>query len=586
MPVHNGAKWLNTAIDSVLAQTFKDFEFIIINDGSRDNSEAIVLAYKDSRIKYLQNEKNMGVQATRNQALSIATGEFVAMIDQDDEWIDVGKLKKQMTFLINNKDYVLVGTGAVMVDEDGNELVRYLMPATDRKIRSKILRANPFVHSSVMFRAEDVRSLGGYDQGKLSEDLDLWMRLGRLGMLMNFQECSVKYLYSHRGYNSQDKIKRILQNIKLAHQHKDNYPGYLIGVFFGCTKLLIYPIFNLMPGRLNDLHLKYISLLFPAPRQPLKTYPKHMISPKNPKVAILLCTYQGQKHLEAQLDSFVAQTHTNWELWVSDDGSIDGTHAILDQAVKTWGRDKISIHNGPREGFCANFLSLTCNANIKADYYAYSDQDDIWQSEKLERALAMLDTVPQELPAMYCSRTLLVDAEDNLIGMSPLFSRNPGFKNALTQNICGGNTMVFNKAARQLLIDAGEKVQVVTHDWWAYLLVSGCGGRVFYDPKPTIRYRQHDSNLVGMNSSWPSRLKRIRQLFKGHFREWNDLNVSALLRMRSKLTIDNRATLDQFITSRQKPLIPRLKGLKKSGIYRQTIFGSLGLVVAAIFNKI
>jgi GT2 family glycosyltransferase len=257
MPVHNGAKWLNTAIDSVLAQTFKDFEFIIINDGSRDNSEAIVLAYKDSRIKYLQNEKNMGVQATRNQALSIATGEFVAMIDQDDEWIDVGKLKKQMTFLINNKDYVLVGTGAVMVDEGGNELARYLMPATDRKIRSKILRANPFVHSSVMFRAEDVRSLGGYDQGKLSEDLDLWMRLGRLGMLMNFQEYSVKYLYRNSGYNSEDKIKRICQNIKLAHQHKDNYPGHLMAVFFGCTKLVIYPIFNLMPLKIKGLLFKF-----------------------------------------------------------------------------------------------------------------------------------------------------------------------------------------------------------------------------------------------------------------------------------------------------------------------------------------
>ena len=256
MPVYNGAKWISTAINSVLAQTFKDFELIVINDCSRDNSEAIVLSYKDTRVKYLQNEKNMGVQATRNLALSLASGVFVAEIDQDDEWIDTDKLKKQMTFLINNRDYVLVGTGAIMVNEDGNELGRYLMPATDRKIRSKILRANPFVHSSVMFRAEDVRRLGGYDQGKMSEDQDLWMRLGRLGMLMNFQEYSVKYLYRISGYNSQDKTKRILQNIKLAHQHKDNYPGYLMAVFFGCTKLLIYPIFNLMPVRLKGLFLK------------------------------------------------------------------------------------------------------------------------------------------------------------------------------------------------------------------------------------------------------------------------------------------------------------------------------------------
>ncbi len=313
---------------------------------------------------------------------------------------------------------------------------------------------------------------------------------------------------------------------------------------------------------------------------------KDMISTKEPKVAILLCTYQGERYLNAQLDSFVAQKHMNWQLWVSDDNSIDGTHTILEQAVKAWGKDKISIHKGPSKGYCANFLSLTCKADIQADFFAYSDQDDIWQSEKLERALAILDTVPQDLPALYCSRTLLVDADDNLIGMSPLFSRAPGFKNALTQNIGGGNTMVFNKAARKLLIKAGEETQVVTHDWWIYLLVSGCGGQVFYDPQPTVRYRQHDTNLVGMNSTLAARLKRINLVFQGRFREWNDLNVSALLRVRSMLTIDNQAVLDQFIMSRKMPFIERLRGLIKSGIYRQTILDKLGLIIAAIFNKI
>jgi len=328
------------------------------------------------------------------------------------------------------------------------------------------------------------------------------------------------------------------------------------------------------------------SMLFPSTRQSLKVYPQHMTAQKTPQVAILLCTCQGQQYLQAQLDSFVAQTHTNWVLCVSDDGSKDGTHAILNQALRAWGKDKISIHNGPKEGFCANFLSLTCKADIKADYYAYSDQDDIWKSEKLERAVATLSTVPQGVPALYCSRTRVVDADDKQICLSPLFTKTPSFANALMQNIGGGNTMVFNESARQLLIEAGEKVQVVTHDWWAYLLVSGCGGQVFYDPKPTVRYRQHGSNLVGMNNSWPARLKRIVQLFQGRFRAWNDLNVSALLKVRSKLTSENQVILDKFLVARQLPMIPRLKGLKKSGIYRQTIFGGLGLVVAAIFNKI
>ena len=311
-----------------------------------------------------------------------------------------------------------------------------------------------------------------------------------------------------------------------------------------------------------------------------------MNSPKNPKVAILLCTYQGQRYLQAQLDSFVAQTHTNWELWVSDDGSMDGTHAILEQAVKAWGGDKISIHNGPREGFCANFLSLTCKADIEADYYAYSDQDDIWQSEKLARALAALKAVPHEVPALYCSRTLVVDADNHPICMSPLFTKPPSFANALMQNIGGGNTMVFNDAARKLLIEVGESVNVVTHDWWAYLLLTGCGGQAFYDPKPTVRYRQHKHNLVGMNSSMSARLKRIIQLFKGSLREWTDLNIAAINTMRDHLTPENKQILDQFVVARQQPLFHRMLALKSSGIYRQTLFGKLGLIVASMFNKI
>ena len=304
-----------------------------------------------------------------------------------------------------------------------------------------------------------------------------------------------------------------------------------------------------------------------------------------PRIAILLCTYQGQRFLQEQLDSFAAQSYPNWELWVSDDGSTDGTHDILERAKGQLG-DRISIHNGPQEGFCANFLSLACKADIQADYYAYSDQDDIWRADKLQRAVAKLSAVPHGTPAVYCSRTRVVDATDKPICRAPLFEKTPSFANALMQNIGGGNTMVFNEAARKLLITAGDKINVVTHDWWVYLLVSGCGGQVLYDVTPTVRYRQHDNNLVGMNSSWRGRLKRIRLLLQGRFRYWNDLNTSALEPVRDLISPASRRTLDEFLAARKKSLIPRLVGLKESGIYRQSWLSNLGLIVAAIFNKI
>lgn len=304
------------------------------------------------------------------------------------------------------------------------------------------------------------------------------------------------------------------------------------------------------------------------------------------RVAILLCTFDGQRFLSDQLESLRNQTYPDWELWVSDDGSQDRTCAILESFRSDAGIERLSIHNGPAEGFAANFLSLVCHASISADYYAFSDQDDVWEPEKLARAVNWLKTVPHDVPALYCSRTRLVDADNNEIGLSPLFPKSPSFANALTQNVGGGNTMVFNQAARELICQAGDAVDVVAHDWWAYLVVTGCGGQVFYDPVPSIRYRQHENNLIGADSSWSARLVRLGQMFRGRFSQWTDRNIEALQRVRTRLTPENREILDLFSVARKRWLLPRMLGLKYSGVYRQTLFGNLGLALAALFKKV
>jgi glycosyltransferase involved in cell wall biosynthesis len=305
-----------------------------------------------------------------------------------------------------------------------------------------------------------------------------------------------------------------------------------------------------------------------------------------PKVAILLCTYHGQHHLAEQLESFATQCHTQWEVFASDDGSQDGTHSVLESYRARWGSGRLSLHFGPAEGFVANFLSLTCNANIQAKYYAYSDQDDIWEPDKLQRAVAWLEQVDQDTPALYCTRTRLVDAANQEMGLSPLFERPPSFSNALAQNIGGGNSMVFNEAARQLLKRAGDDVDVVSHDWWLYLVVTGCGGVVCYDPYPSLRYRQHDANLIGMNAGWRARWQRILMLLKGRFKEWNALHIAALERTHEKLTPASQRILSEFSTARQAGLIRRLIGMKRSGIHRQTLGGNVGLFFAILANKL
>ena len=105
--------------------------------------------------------------------------------------------------------------------------------------------------------------------------------------------------------------------------------------------------------------------------------------------------------------------------------------------------------------------------------------------------------------------------------MSILFRRRPSFENALVQSLAGGNTMVFNCAAKRLLEKAGS-LDIVAHDWWTYKLTTAAGGFVVYDPEPSVEYRQHGQNLIGSNSSIFAKIQRIRMLLSNRFRDWND----------------------------------------------------------------
>lgn len=304
------------------------------------------------------------------------------------------------------------------------------------------------------------------------------------------------------------------------------------------------------------------------------------------KVAILMCTYNGALFLAEQLDSFERQTHRNWTLHISDDGSLDGTLDLLQATKIKWSTEKFQIVEGPQRGFVANFLSLTCRADISADFYAWSDQDDIWKNNKLQQAIAWLQTISSDTPALYCGRTELICELGVPCGHSPKFCLPPHFSNALIQNIGGGNTMVFNQAARALLQEAGDSLTIPSHDWWAYQLISGAGGIVYYDPEPMVLYRQHNENLVGSNTNWPARLQRLCMIFRGRFCDWNNQSIRALETMRHRLTPEHQVTLGRFKTARRKNFFLRVCGFYKAGLYRQTLLGNLGLIFAILLKKI
>lgn len=322
----------------------------------------------------------------------------------------------------------------------------------------------------------------------------------------------------------------------------------------------------------------------PIPLPPLS--PSGIADESTKKVAILLATYHGQHHLCDQLDSFAAQTHTNWEVWASDDGSKDDTHSILERYRTRWGTKRLSIHNGPREGFAANFLSLACKAEISADYFAYSDQDDIWEADKLERAVNWLNSVPENVPALYCSRTRLVDEDNQEIGVSAFMHVTPSFENALVQCIAGGNTMVFNRAARGLLMQAGCDVQVPSHDWWVYLLVTGCGGAVYWDECPTVRYRQHENAMVGENLSIKAKIERLYFLISGGFHNWLSLNLKALSVCVYLLHPQSRIKFDCILGASSINPFVRIKSVITVRAFRSNLIQQILIMVAIFFIPI
>ena len=303
------------------------------------------------------------------------------------------------------------------------------------------------------------------------------------------------------------------------------------------------------------------------------------------RLAVLLATYNGARFLDAQLRSVIAQDWAAIDIVASDDSSTDDTLNLLGSWRAIWNKGSFSISSGPRRGFAGNFRKLLAETDIDAEYVAFCDQDDIWLSDKTSAAVAALDAHGSR-PALYCARTVITDVDDREISLSTLFRKTPDFANALVQSIGGGNTMVMNRAAYELLREAAGRTEFVSHDWFAYLIVSGAGGKVIYSETPHVRYRQHDANMVGSNLGLQARINRARFALNGRYVGWNDLNMSGLAACRDLLTPDAAAKFDRFCEARHGALPRRLLNLWRSGVYRQTAIGQLSLYLAGLLGKL
>ena len=253
------------------------------------------------------------------------------------------------------------------------------------------------------------------------------------------------------------------------------------------------------------------------------------------RVHILMCTRNGARWLPAQLDSLCAQTHPNWVLWVSDDGSEDATRAILeDFAARHPGR-VAAIMEGPGQGSAVNFLSLLCHPDLPAAHVALCDQDDVWLPHKLAHAMAQLR--PMEGQACGWSGRFRVCQSLDAAQVTPdacpqgylpaPWPRGPSLGNAVVQNIMSGHTLTLTPEALALIRRAGP-VQVPHHDWWIYLLLMACDARALIDPEVVLKYRQHGRNVLGRRTGLRARLARLEWLLNDTMRRWIAANLDAL----------------------------------------------------------
>jgi len=262
MPVYNSDKFLPLAIESIINQTFTNFEFIIIDDGSTDLSLKIIKKYslRDGRIKLRKNITNLGICKTLNYGLSVASGDYIARMDADD-WSYPDRLKEQFLFMRKHPQVVICGGAIDVCDENLALKNQRYYPTSDKKVRGKILRINPFAHPATMYKRRAAIDVGGYNE-KLSgaEDYDFYFRLGKSGKFANLSQVLLK-LRTHPDSISGstiDRQARVNLYIKIKAISEYSYIASRLDKLYFCLNLIgVWLIPDFLQFRIYNFLRKY-----------------------------------------------------------------------------------------------------------------------------------------------------------------------------------------------------------------------------------------------------------------------------------------------------------------------------------------
>lgn len=260
MPVRNADIFLAEAINSILAQTYKNIELIIINDASVDNTSKILASLKDKRVRVYENKKQLGVTKSANIAISKARGQYIARMDGDDISIPV-RIVEQLAFLKKHKRVVAVGTQCELIDSRGSKIGDKLFPESDQKVRRMIFSSVPLQQPSIMVDTSRLpENFIWYDENYSSaEELELLFKLFKYGEVCNLEQVLLKYRI-HAGNTSLKNPKKtfyLTLKTRLTAISKYNYRPTIYGIFVTALQTLIvsvipekliYPLYSIVRG--------------------------------------------------------------------------------------------------------------------------------------------------------------------------------------------------------------------------------------------------------------------------------------------------------------------------------------------------
>jgi len=258
---YNRAECITKAIDSALNQTYKNIEIIIVDGSPNDETKNVVQPYLSKfPVQYIHEKevhtdysKDRNEGGARNIGIRASKGKYIAILDDDDVWVDEKKLEKQVQFLEAHPDYVVCGGGEIIIDEDGTKrtFIKKMFPEKDEEIRKAVFTSGAFVHSALLYRKDAWEEVGGYDEEfRFGVDGELYLRLGKLGKLYNFQEYFLSFVRGPQ--NESGRVRYLRRNarnvIELIRRYGKEYPVSKKGVLIAWTRYFS----SFLPSSLRD----------------------------------------------------------------------------------------------------------------------------------------------------------------------------------------------------------------------------------------------------------------------------------------------------------------------------------------------